>query len=317
MAGREPYSPKYRTALVLTGAGTAGAYHAGVLRALGEAGVRIDLVAGHGIGAVGAFFAAIEGGPRLWADDGVWRQEAVRSLYAWRPALRALGWAVAAALGLVLVPLAVLAVGLVVFPAALLLRLVHLDAGSALADSWTAVVREAFEPGRLPAWIPQASLLLVLAVLVMLGAAARIRRMVFLVQREVADRLQAPPGGKDYGSLSVFVQTFAEVARVTRVPRGAFLPPPTVESAVVRLALRPEPQVPPVLQPVFFRTVRAAFGQRRKMLENALANGGILGGDRAAVADALAAAGLDGRRRGETLHLAEFRTLAEEIARRT
>jgi len=57
MAGREPYSPKYRTALVLTGAGTAGAYHAGVLRALGEAGVRIDLVAGHGIGAVGAFFA--------------------------------------------------------------------------------------------------------------------------------------------------------------------------------------------------------------------------------------------------------------------
>jgi len=151
----------------------------------------------------------------------------------------------------------------------------------------------------------------------MLGAAARIRRMVFLVQREVADRLQAPPGGKDYGSLSVFVQTFAEVARVTRVPRGAFLPPPTVESAVVRLALRPEPQVPPVLQPVFFRTVRAAFGQRRKMLENALANGGILGGDRAAVADALAAAGLDGRRRGETLHLAEFRTLAEEIARRT
>ncbi|HPW20961.1 MAG TPA: hypothetical protein PLE61_09105 [Vicinamibacterales bacterium] len=177
MAGREPYSPKYRTALVLTGAGTAGAYHAGVLRALGEAGVRIDLVAGHGIGAVGAFFAAIEGGPRLWADDGVWRQEAVRSLYAWRPVLRALGWAVAAALGLVLVPLAVLAAGLVVFPAALLLRLVHLDAGSALADSWTAVVREAFEPGRLPAWIPQASLLLVLAVLVMLGAAARRARV--------------------------------------------------------------------------------------------------------------------------------------------
>ena len=87
MAGREPYSPKYRTALVLTGTGTAGAYHAGVLRALAEAGVRIDLVAGHGAGAIGAFFTAIEGGPSLWSQDGFWRQKAVSGFYAWRPAL--------------------------------------------------------------------------------------------------------------------------------------------------------------------------------------------------------------------------------------
>ncbi len=172
MAGREPYSPRHRTALVLTGTCTAGAYHAGVLRALTEAGVRIDLVAGHGIGAVGAFFSAIEGGARLWADDGFWRQRQVAAFYPWRPVLRALGWAGAVSLALVVVPLALLALGLVAYPAAFLLRLVHMEAGGALADGYSALVREAFLPGRLPSWIPQASLLLAVAVLALLATAA-------------------------------------------------------------------------------------------------------------------------------------------------
>ena len=172
MAGREPYSPKYRTALVLTGTGTAGAYHAGVLRALAEAGVRIDLVAGHGAGAIGACFTAIEGGPALWSEDGCWRQKAVAGFYAWRPALRALGWASAAALALVLVPLAGLAFGLVAFPASLLLSLLGLDAGRTLADSYAALVRDAFSPGGLASWVPRASLLLAAAVLAALAVAA-------------------------------------------------------------------------------------------------------------------------------------------------
>ena len=172
MAGREPYSPKHRTALVLTGTGTAGAYHAGVLRAIAEAGVRIDLVAGHGAGAVGAFFTAIEGGPALWGPDGFWRHKAVASFYSWRPALRALGWAAAAALALVLVPLAGLAGGLVVYPASLLLSLLGLDAGRSLAGSYAALVREAFAPGGLASWVPRASLLLAAAVLAALAAAA-------------------------------------------------------------------------------------------------------------------------------------------------
>ena len=121
MAGREPYSPKRRTALVLTGAGTAGAYHAGVLRALAEAGVRIDIVAGHGIGAVGAFFTAIEGGARLWSQDGLWRQRGVAGFYGWRPVLRALGWVGAGALLLVFAPLALLGAGVLIYPAAFLL----------------------------------------------------------------------------------------------------------------------------------------------------------------------------------------------------
>ena len=72
------YSPDRRTALVFTGTGTDGAYHAGALRALTEAGVRIDLVAGRGIGAVGALFAAIDGGARLWEPGGLWRRPLAR-----------------------------------------------------------------------------------------------------------------------------------------------------------------------------------------------------------------------------------------------
>ncbi|HVG69329.1 MAG TPA: patatin-like phospholipase family protein [Vicinamibacterales bacterium] len=78
------YSPERRTALVLCGTGAHGAYHAGVLRALQEAGVKIDIVAGHGIGAAGAALAAIGGSSRVWEDNGIWRSPRVRSLYAWK-----------------------------------------------------------------------------------------------------------------------------------------------------------------------------------------------------------------------------------------
>jgi hypothetical protein len=172
MAGREPYSSRFRTALVLTGTCTAGAYHAGVLRALAEAGVRVDLVAGHGIGAVGAFFTAIEGGSRLWADDGFWRQREIAGFYPWRTSLRALGWAGALALALVVVPLALLALGLVAYPAAFILRLAHVQFGSTLAEGYAALVREAFMPGRLPSWVPQGSLLLAVIILAGVGVVA-------------------------------------------------------------------------------------------------------------------------------------------------
>ena len=87
-ADPRPYAPQLRTALVLTGTGTAGAYHAGVLRALHEAGVKLDVVAGRGIGAVSALFAAIDGGQSLWNDKGFWQAPAVRTLYEWRRSLR-------------------------------------------------------------------------------------------------------------------------------------------------------------------------------------------------------------------------------------
>ena len=79
-----PYSPERRTALVLCGTGAHGAYHAGVLRALQEAGVKIDVVAGHGIGAGGAGLTAIGGSSRLWEDAGIWRSPRATLLYAWK-----------------------------------------------------------------------------------------------------------------------------------------------------------------------------------------------------------------------------------------
>src|SRR4051812_50198811 len=93
------YSPQRRTALLLTGTGTAGAYHAGVLRALHEAGVRVDLVAARGIGAVGAMFAAVDGGQRLWDRDGFWKHGSIARAYGWRPPLRFAGWALPPARG--------------------------------------------------------------------------------------------------------------------------------------------------------------------------------------------------------------------------
>lgn len=170
------YSPRSRTALVLTGTGTAGAYHAGVLRALGEAGVRVDLVAGHGIGVLGAYLAAIDGAGRLWAPDGFWRAPDVPAFYRWRRALRWLTWTAGAALAVILVPVAVLAVGLGVFGLAFLAGLAGLPVGQRAADVYTGLVRDLFQPGRLPAWVAEAAVLLLALVLILVVVSA-LRRM--------------------------------------------------------------------------------------------------------------------------------------------
>jgi hypothetical protein len=88
----EAYAPDRRTALLFGGTGAHGAYQAGVLRALQEAGVKIDIVSGHGIGAATAAMAAIDGGARLWEADGLWRGPAISGVYRWKWAIRAAGW---------------------------------------------------------------------------------------------------------------------------------------------------------------------------------------------------------------------------------
>jgi 16S rRNA (adenine1518-N6/adenine1519-N6)-dimethyltransferase len=139
-----------------------------------------------------------------------------------------------------------------------------------------------------------------------------LERIVVLVQKEVADRLSAKPGTPDYGSLSVFTQYYAEVERLFLVPGSAFLPPPKVSSAIVRLMIRSHPPVNVTDEALFFQLVRASFGQRRKTLLNALAGG--TGKDRETVLSALQRAGLDPQRRGETLGLEDFALLANAWA---
>jgi len=161
----EPYSPQRRTALVLTGSGTAGAYHAGVLRALHEAGVKIDVVAGRGVGVVGALFAAVDGAQRLWDEKGFWRAPDVQSLYGWRAVPRAVAWALAASVAIVAVPTAAVAVGLVVFPIDFLLKMVGAGGASGLVGAYLRFAEAAFAPDALPTWLPR-------LVLLVLGSAA-------------------------------------------------------------------------------------------------------------------------------------------------
>jgi hypothetical protein len=161
----EPYSPQRRTALVLTGIGTAGAYHAGVLRALHEAGVKLDIVAGRGIGVVGALFAAVDGAQRLWDDKGFWRSPAVASLYSWRLVPRIAAGALALAVAIVAVPLAVVVLGLIVFPIDFALRIVGASGAPSLVAAYVGAAQSAFAPAALPTWLPRLALLV-------LGAAA-------------------------------------------------------------------------------------------------------------------------------------------------
>lgn len=168
------------------------------------------------------------------------------------------------------------------------------------APRWTAV-------GNLPYYITTP----VISRLLEMGST--FARMIFMVQREVADRLMATPGSPACGSLSIYAQVYAEVTRVIDVPRADFLPPPKVDSAVVCLTIRAQPLVPVVLQPQFFALVRAAFNLRRKTLPNALAGGGILDSDRVAIASLLSDANIAPTRRGETLSIAEYVRLAELI----
>jgi 16S rRNA (adenine1518-N6/adenine1519-N6)-dimethyltransferase len=140
--------------------------------------------------------------------------------------------------------------------------------------------------------------------------ASSISGAVFMVQKEVRDRLIAPPGVKAYGALTVFTHAAFEVSSVCKVSAGSFHPAPRVDSAVVRLM--PHATARAELTEGFALTVRAAFSVRRKMLRNALAQAAST----EAARGALDAAGIDGRRRGESLSVEEFATLAEAFASR-
>jgi 16S rRNA (adenine1518-N6/adenine1519-N6)-dimethyltransferase len=133
-----------------------------------------------------------------------------------------------------------------------------------------------------------------------------VSRAVFLLQREVAERLAAPPASRDWGVLSVLLQREAEVSVERIVKPGAFWPPPKVESAVLCCLFRPPADA--VADPARFRRlVKAGFAQRRKTLRNALEAGRVAEPER--LGAALGAAGIDPGRRGETLTVAEWAAL--------
>jgi 16S rRNA (adenine1518-N6/adenine1519-N6)-dimethyltransferase len=136
--------------------------------------------------------------------------------------------------------------------------------------------------------------------------APRIRDCVFMLQKEVVDRMVAQPGTADYGRLSVALQYRFAMAQAFRVPPGAFTPPPKVDSAIVRMAPLGEDRRVARDEALFAALVAAAFSQRRKTLRNAVRS--------LAVPEAFARAGIDPQRRGETLSVDEFIDLADAVA---
>ena len=127
----------------------------------------------------------------------------------------------------------------------------------------------------------------------------RPRRAVYLVQREVAERVAATPGGKEYGALTVNVQAVARTEVLLRVPPGAFAPPPKVDSAVIRVTPRPDPAVTADEERRFRRFVQEAFGLRRKQMRRVLRSLAALDAEGADAV--LLAAGVDPAARPETL----------------
>ena len=158
----------------MSGSGTGGAYHAGALRALHEAGVKIDVISGRGIGVAGALFAAIDAAAKTWEDGGLWRCKPAVLWYRWRPALRWATTLVMLAVAVLLVPLLILATGLVVYPLSFLVQMVNVDRGQRLATVYAAMIAGAFGPPALPTIIPRlVTLLLACAFIVLAVSAAR------------------------------------------------------------------------------------------------------------------------------------------------
>ncbi|MEB1809647.1 MAG: 16S rRNA (adenine(1518)-N(6)/adenine(1519)-N(6))-dimethyltransferase RsmA [Bacillaceae bacterium] len=141
-----------------------------------------------------------------------------------------------------------------------------------------------------------------------------IKRIVVMIQKEVADRIAAKPGSKDYGSLSIAAQYYAKAETVFTVPKTVFVPQPNVESAVLRLTIREEPPVEVEDESFFFEVIRSSFAQRRKTIFNNLTH--HFGKDRKEQIEvALTTASVDPKRRGETLSIEEFAQLSNELTR--
>lgn len=135
--------------------------------------------------------------------------------------------------------------------------------------------------------------------------------IVVMVQKEVADRMNAKPNTKDYGALSVAVQYYCDTEIVAKAPRHMFMPQPNVDSTVIGLHVREEQIYHVDNEDIFFKTVKASFGQRRKTLLNSLGGLGFLSKDQ--IKEALKEANIDEKRRGETLSIEEFATLANAV----
>ena len=139
-----------------------------------------------------------------------------------------------------------------------------------------------------------------------------LHNLVVMVQKEVAERITAKPGTKNYGAISVLCQFYTILEYVTTVPADLFVPPPKVDSAVVKMKFRDVPAVEVKDEKLFFRTVKAAFSQRRKTLLNCLTAN--FPKSKAEISDLLTGIEIEPTRRGETLTLEEFARISDLLS---
>ena len=143
-----------------------------------------------------------------------------------------------------------------------------------------------------------------------------LKSITIMVQKEVADRMKAEPGTKDYGALSLAVQYYAEPYLVANVPPNCFIPRPNVGSAVIRLTRHEQPPVQVADEKLMFRLIRAAFNQRRKTLANSLNNSPELFFPKEQIQEAIAALDVSPSVRGEALSLEQFAQLANLLSKK-
>ena len=176
------YSPQRRTAIVFTGTGVAGAYHAGVVKALREAGIRIDVVAGHGMGAVTAVFSAVDADARLWDAAGLWRDaRGLKTLYAWRATWSWAAWGVGLALSLLLLPLALALVAALVYPLVYVVALLAPAVGTQITAVYATWVSHVLSAEVLLVLMPRATT----AALIVTALTLLVSALVGVVRRRV------------------------------------------------------------------------------------------------------------------------------------
>ncbi len=149
-------------------------------------------------------------------------------------------------------------------------------------------------------------------IMMLLEGKLNLKSITIMIQKEVAERITASPGGKIYGALSVAVQYYAKTHLMMIVPPDAFVPQPGVDSAVIRIDILDKPSVAVKSEKLFFDVVKAAFSQRRKMLINTLTSSN-LNFAKEQIREILAECEIDEKRRGETLSLQEFGEIADKI----
>lgn len=138
-----------------------------------------------------------------------------------------------------------------------------------------------------------------------------LKSITVMVQKEVADRMTAKAGSKDFGAITCLIDYYSDSEIITNVPKDSFVPPPNVDSAVVKLNILKEPRVKPKSEKMFFKLIKASFAQRRKTFLNGVSNSGLV--SKPELEKILEKLGYDLNLRGETLTVSDFARISDEL----